>query len=693
MGKSKGKGRGQRNSSYNNQTRQPNSSHGDNQNSNHHQEESYLSNGALSTNTREEANGETYNKESTGGMGMAYEDANTGARSKYEGKGKSHENQHINGNHSGIPANDMRTYDQYNQQQTFESQHENRYNYNNQNRSHQRHDNQQNLWTDFTRELICAVCEQVYSSDKGKVPRFLYCKHRMCTSCIEKRRTRDHKVLCGECTKVTFNVLNINNKCPVDHEILNHLKQYTEQVEPVKEKPDSQQSFSIGQEDSSENVHTPTATKNSQQNNKQKGSSKPSDTQQKLPLKSPHNSQCIDKGVRPTQYCINCKQWVCKKCADIDHTKKGTCALASLKDALSDMKNQNKANAESTSDLLTTMLRELEDFDPQIEESLMIMRTAFELIGKKQELVKKSLQDGRRVKEELETEASKYFETVNLPEALAVFKAVDDKVTSAEQWVANETTRIGNPLKIEGCTKAMFSVVCELLRTVEIENGTQSQLYVFEDLPTGKILSEVKVEGGRIHIKSLMPIKTIQEGSRMIPLRCVTSCMNRSSTLTFLDLSWGGSKRGRVYVRLTGDTVRGRQFVRLCTGETNSCFRGTHFHRIWWKNMPGEHIWAGDYENGDGSGGQTVSNTQGRQTPTLIGRLSPITEGLVAGRYEKDNISSIFRIYTKGDKDKNVMEEAAFGQVEFGLDIIKEATTLKDITDVNIEECGIVLEV
>lgn len=170
------------------------------------------------------------------------------------------------------------------------------------------------------------------------------------------------------------------------------------------------------------------------------------------------------------------------------------------------------------------------------------------------------------------------------------------------------------------------------------------------------------------------------------------SCINRSSTLAFLDLSWGGSHKGRVYVRLTGDTIRGRQFVRLCTGETSSCYRGTQFHRIWWKGQPGEHIWAGDYEKGDGSGGQTVHNDQGGQTPTLAGRVCPITEGLVAGRYEKDNFSTIFRIYTRGDGDQHVKEDAAFGQIEFGLDIIKEVTKLKDITDVKIEECGIVLE-
>lgn len=64
----------------------------------------------------------------------------------------------------------------------------------------------------------------------------------------------------------------------------------------------------------------------------------------------------------------------------------------------------------------------------------------------------------------------------------------------------------------------MLSVMCEFRRNVEVENGTPSCLYVFEDLPDGKILSEVKVEGGRIHIKSLTQIKTLPKGSRMIPV-------------------------------------------------------------------------------------------------------------------------------------------------------------------------------
>lgn len=111
---------------------------------------------------------------------------------------------------------------------------------------------------------------------------------------------------------------------------------------------------------------------------------------------------------------------------------------------------------------------------------------------------------------------------------------------------------------------------------------------------------------------------------------------------------------------------------------------------MWWKGLPGEHVWTGDYEKGDGSGGKTqLSSSSQVQVPA--GREIPISAGLVAGRYEKENLSSIFRIYTR--EEKEVRDEAGFGQVEFGLDLVKEAIKLRDISDVMISDCGLVLEV
>lgn len=303
----------------------------------------------------------------------------------------------------------------------------------------------------FFRQILCAACNQVYSNDKSKLPRVLYCGHTMCTSCMECRRTNHHTVQCAECPKETRYVSSIS-KCPVNQSLL----KYVEEIKQDEE-PNSQQISTIGQESGSDNAPSPTATKSSEQNAIQNGSSKPLDTQQKLTSKSPHSSRCLENGVRPTYFCVTCKQWVCKKCADIDHANKGTCALAPLKDALIDMKKQTEVNAKSISDLLATMLKEHEEFDSQLEMYMMIMRAAFECLGRKQEFVKKSLKDGIQIKKELEGEVLKLPESQSLPEALAQLKATDDKATSIQQWVASEAGRVGNVDKIERSAKVSSS--------------------------------------------------------------------------------------------------------------------------------------------------------------------------------------------------------------------------------------------
>lgn len=167
--------------------------------------------------------------------------------------------------------------------------------------------------------------------------------------------------------------------------------------------------------------------------------------------------------------------------------------------------------------------------------------------------------------------------------------------------------------------------------------------------------------------------------------------MDKTSTLTFLDLSWRGSAESRVFIRLFAKSSRAQNFLRMCTGENGPSFRGTRFHRVWWKGSPGEHVWAGDYDEGNGSGGILPSDGFGRseENPESCHRL-PITAGLVAGTYGKQNSSSIFRIYTKDSKD--AQEEAAFGRVEFGLQILDAAIRQNNITDIKISDCGVVIE-
>lgn len=674
--------------------------------------------------TGERVENEANESKSEAGKGATGGSAMTGARSKNEGMAGDGSHQPAR-SHSDAHRSDRRADEQpqythrlYNYQGSQSStkfhghqyqrdndpkwqnkdqyEHQNYHNYN----SHQqpRNAQQQNQATKQSRWIECAGCDQMYNLE-DRLPRVLYCGHSMCTSCMANRRNCWHEVPCAECKVNTYEVLNVKAH-PVNHSLLKLLPEKdslkTDKSEGEKNSDNSHEiscnkSFINDQKVNSGNKPTVTVTGSSEKEDQKECYAQTSNRRPELPLKSPHSSKCLEMGVPPKLYCVKCKQWVCKKCADIDHTKKGSCALAPPKDALTDMKRQHENTASATTDSLTLSLKELERHDSQLEMYSMIMRAAFECIGKKQEHIQKTLQDGKQVKKELEAKITELPNKKNVHDALAQFQSVDDQVSIAHQWMSDEAGNIGN-VKIEKSAKDILSILCEYHWAVKRENGTSNELFVSQELPTGRILSELKLDGGRILFNSLTPIKNVSKGSRLLPLECIMACLNKCSTLAFLDLSWGGSHRGRVYVRLTGDTQRGRQFVRLCTGETGSCFRSTRFHRVWWKNLPGEHIWTGDYKKNDGSGDQTlVQDDKEWQTPTQIGRQCPIYEGLVAGRYEKDYISSIFRIYTREAKD--VDEEAAFGQVEFGLDVVKEATKLKDITNVTIEDCGIVLEV
>ncbi|XP_071512682.1 uncharacterized protein [Panulirus ornatus] len=237
----------------------------------------------------------------------------------------------------------------------------------------------------------------------------------------------------------------------------------------------------------------------------------------------------------------------------------------------------------------------------------------------------------------------------------------------------------------------LLSITLRSLLTSTAENGVVSQIVACQETPTDKKFSQLTVNGARMHLHSLSGITTLKE-ARALPLECFMVCLDSKSTLTFLDLFWDGTSQGRVYIRLTGNTARGRQFLSLCTGEKGPTFRNTHFHRVWWKGHAGEHVWGGDYDQGDGSGGATLpSNCSGEDAEAELGCAVPITPGLVAGRYEKKDVSSIFRIYTR--EAKHCMEEAAFGHVEHGLSVVEKAINHNIIQDVIISDCGVVMDI
>lgn len=597
---------------------------------------------------------------------------------------------HQTPHHHSLPAKGNRSFESsHHQHHSSHPNHHYQNSYPNGKRPHhphkshhqtQQHEQQRAPPLTSSRRLICGSCQEKYNF-KEKMPRELYCRHSICTSCIRERITPDFSVVCPHCPVQTWNIKKAQ-WCPVNEFLIQILGEEI-QKDIYMEEIDETKAYSSGPGGRRQYHPQPGNSSTERSGNKQ-SMNKSEKGEYNGPVRSPHGSKCIAMGVHPAYYCSACSVWVCAKCAEVDHATR-KCSVKPFKDQLKEMMQNYNLTAKGTQELLKKSVQSLENECGEEEIFQLWMRATFQSMEKKQENIKKSLQEGRELLSTLSDIMQTVPSTENLTEALAAFQIMEDVAGEAHRWSVAECSAMGADKERIACLKCLMK---KTLSSLPIRNGT-SDLYAADRIPDTKLFSELRAEGGRFHLHALRNGTPARPEAHALPLQCFKSCQDPASRLVFLDLSWGGQCRGRLYIRLTGDTLRGHQFVSLCTGEEGISFRGTHFHRVWWKGLPGEHIWTGDYNKSDGSGGRAHSSSS-MEAQIPAARKVPVSAGLVAGRYEKENLSTIFRIYTRGEKDVN--DEAGFGQVEFGLDVVKQAVALKNINEVVISDCGLVLE-
>ncbi|KAK3882634.1 hypothetical protein Pcinc_013002 [Petrolisthes cinctipes] len=145
--------------------------------------------------------------------------------------------------------------------------------------------------------------------------------------------------------------------------------------------------------------------------------------------------------------------------------------------------------------------------------------------------------------------------------------------------------------------------------------------------------------------------------------------LNPESTITFLDMAWEGLTRGRVYIRVSKDTTQARQFVGLCTGQPGSSFLNTRLNRVLKKGGKEECVFGGNYNFNDIVYGLY----------TGVGRVSFKSHSEKSGE---------FCISTNSGYE---YKYAYIGQVESGLEVLKAAVQLRDITQVTVVDCGVVV--
>lgn len=315
------------------------------------------------------------------------------------------------------------------------------------------------------RGLVCGLCEDKYNC-RTRIPRNLFCGHSVCTSCAQKL-LRYNVIHCPYCKVRTLRVQSAE-KLPVNLPLMAFLPDeatakpivtVSNNEETGNQPHSTEVGATGGQQYHSSLKHTEKSIV-TVRNTELMGSQQYCDLnystgESHSPTleRSPHGSRCLEVGVHPTAHCAGCEQWVCDICGRIDHHEKKGCALIPLKETLIQMKQEKENNLKAIGESLSRSLKETRDYSDQLDVLLLSMGAAFECLGKEQQCIRKTLQEGLEMRKNLEVLVSKLPQVNNLPEVLLYFQAVENDCAATQHWISDRASRAINNDKVKTAGK------------------------------------------------------------------------------------------------------------------------------------------------------------------------------------------------------------------------------------------------
>ncbi|KAK3859850.1 hypothetical protein Pcinc_034062 [Petrolisthes cinctipes] len=202
-------------------------------------------------------------------------------------------------------------------------------------------------------------------------------------------------------------------------------------------------------------------------------------------------------------------------------------------------------------------------------------------------------------------------------------------------------------------------------------------IFVVQESQSGIRSSQVSLKDDKLYLYiHCLQDKPPPPYSHSLKMSDIVKELDPISTCTFLDLEWTGSTRKRVHIELKWDTSRAEQFVLLCTGERGHSYRNT---RLFKKGEPGGYVMGGDYEHNNGKGGDSLLYHPYQEYETSA------FAGSVLSRDARF-------IITTTDREEGEWSYL-IGDVVGGLEVVREALNLTDITQATVVDCGIMVPV
>ncbi|CAL4063813.1 unnamed protein product [Meganyctiphanes norvegica] len=495
-------------------------------------------------------------------------------------------------------------------------------------------------------DLCCRVCQELFGEGK-RVPRNLVCGHSLCTDCVSQLITSGPPTFCPECRQ-DFKATNVEELTP-NYPLLRLASTFTS---PEKRKSKTEDNVKL--------VLEPQADA----------------------------GECLTHNFKRYFWCSTCGMPACKDCLVLSHKSPpdGKCQILTVNLALPQMKKVQMAKLASYLGTLTAMENNLQE---EIEENkarqISHKKFMFRLVSREKEMLinfdekNVHLLDAhsrvKTYKEKLENMKNGVTDSPSVEDIVVTAKDIKQTISTMTKQMKEFEERIEGP---------QFSLQVE---SQSLKSLLQSNRDIFtkldDDSDGSSRWARISIHDKVAHLHALQDEEP-SDSTLTLPFYSALDLVPRENPKVFMDLQWAGQHQGRVYIQMFGRTRFGEQFLLLCSGEQGPCYKFTCFYKSEDIDTPDAVISGGDYENNDGTGGAAfidgIENGGIYERDIVAGLIVSWPEEWRRGSFE------IFLENNPGQKDLT-----GFGQVISGLAVLKSASRHKPITDVIIEDCGLVV--
>lgn len=497
----------------------------------------------------------------------------------------------------------------------------------------------------------CCVCQERY--DETRTPRNLGCGHSVCTPCVQEIINRNRK--CPECRRPFY--ATMASALPVNYPLLR--------------------------------LSRTLAALSLQQG--QQAAAGPSTSSTRSPRKA-DAGECAAHVSRLVMRCMPCKVWVCKECLVMDHVvpPDGNCLILPVDQALEEMKKSHM-------EIISTMYLTLQGLKNEVANEIAQLENNKSLHDDTVSSLRQILQGELDVIQEVEakkkeatdkmSEVDSWVESLKEAEAGILKAATVRELANAKLAARDCLANVETQVQREKQRQTSVNMTVPQFGPQNLRGVLQmvKMMYVVDESNGERKWARVSVHDCLLHLHVLThnpPPPT----SLIFSYSSVRSLLPQESPSTFLDLGWEGHTHGRVYLRMLGDTLRGQQFVLLCSGEKGPSYSKTRLFDVDRVGDKGEIIRGGDYENNNGTGGAAI--IEGVFSGNEY--LKEAVPGLLVGAHASQTARlGVFGVILSAWPHKKT--DTGFGVVTSGLGTLRSAARHSPITDITVENCGVVI--